>query len=762
MPQHALAIVLGSLLAFYGNDLPDRSWCALAPILLLLCRYCPGYRFILVFTAAFLWSSALFHYHLNHRLIDAYDNRVVMVRGIIAEIPEIDHGRTSLYLKAIDIPGYPAAIPRLGRFNWYQSKVTPRAGELWQFQLKLKQPRGRANPAGFDFAAWQFVRGIDVTGYIRSSTLNTKIRSASGTSINYWRTVLASSIDQNCNSCAQRGLIKALVLGFRGDIDEAQKHLLQSSGTAHLLAISGLHIGMVALVFYGLGRCCWPLGLYRTGLNRMQTASLLAISAALSYAALAGFSLPTVRALTMFSVLLFALLCKSRINLLQCISLTVMVILVVDPRAVGSASFWLSIGALTVIAFVQFRLPRRMGWWRQLLVLQCFFSLLFAPLGVLIFDQLNPASLLANIIAIPVISFAVLPMALLACLISATGFDGLQLPLYLADILLGLLLDYLELLVSSGLQSVAVIYPVPLVLLASLSITLLLMPQLSGPRKAALILLLILAGWHPPRLDHGDYEVIVFDVGMGTSVLLRTRYHSLVYDFGPGRPGVFSAADTALLPVMRRHAIEAPDLLIVSHVDQDHSGGFQSFIGSYKPHLLVSGTPQELKARFALEHNVRSCHQYPEWHWDGVDFSFVSTASLSRKSTSNNRSCVLSIKGNHKTLIPGDIESSQELNLVLEHGRALSADILLVPHHGSLTSSSWAFLKQVQPETVVFTLARNNRWDFPKPIVSQRYDALGSRQFRSDRDGAVTITSGSTGLLVKTSGNPARRIWRRW
>jgi competence protein ComEC len=256
--------------------------------------------------------------------------------------------------------------------------------------------------------------------------------------------------------------------------------------------------------------------------------------------------------------------------------------------------------------------------------------------------------------------------------------------------------------------------------------------------------------------------LIVLDVGMGTSVLLRTRNHSLVYDFGPGKPGVFSAADWALLPLMRRHAIEAPDLLIASHVDQDHSGGLQSFIGNYQQHRLLSGTPRKLKARFALAHDVRSCHQYPAWRWDGVGFSFVTTAAPSVDSSSNNRSCVLSIRGRHKALIPGDIESSQELKLVLEHGAALAADILLVPHHGSLTSSSRRFLNHVQPAYVVFTLARNNRWGFPKTAVTARYDALKSRQYRSDRDGAVSMTSSIDGLSVKTTGNPPRRIWRRW
>jgi len=341
--------------------------------------------------------------------------------------------------------------------------------------------------------------------------------------VDYWRAALASAIDRHCSSCDHRGLIKALVLGFRADISDSEKRLLQSSGTAHLLAISGLHIGMVALLFYGLGCYCWRLVLHRTGLNRLQTASILAIISALGYAALAGFSLPTVRAMTMLSLLLLALLCKSRINLLQCISLALVVILVVDPRAVGSASLWLSIGALMVIAFAQFRLPDRMSWWRQLLVLQCFFSLLFAPFGMLIFDQLNPAGFFANVIAIPLISCAVLPVIFMACLLSATGADITQTLFLFADRLLAILLGYLELLVTSGLHSIAQVFPIPLLLLAVVAITLLLLPHRRGCRKVALLLLLVLVSWQPARLKPGDYELTVLDVGMGTSVLLRTR-----------------------------------------------------------------------------------------------------------------------------------------------------------------------------------------------------------------------------------------------
>ena len=224
---------------------------------------------------------------------------------------------------------------------------------------------------------------------------------------------------------------------------------------------------MVSVMFYLLGGYCWRFGIYRCGLNRRTLASLCALLAAVAYAALAGFSLPTLRALLMFAVVLIALQLKSKINLLQALALALAMILLVDPLAVGSISLWLSFGALMVIAFMQFRFPAKMSAWRQLLVLQGYFIALFAPLGVLIFGQLNLAGLPANLVAIPLLSFVILPLVLMACLLSSLGLVGASLLFSIADQVLGFLLDYLAWLLESGLQSLAVnAYPAILLLVA--------------------------------------------------------------------------------------------------------------------------------------------------------------------------------------------------------------------------------------------------------------------------------------------------------
>jgi competence protein ComEC len=762
MPQYALAILVGALLAFYANRLPDPFWSAYAPLLPLLAICLRRYRFILLLAFAFLWSSALLHDHLSHRLPASFDNRSLLLSGVIADIPRVYPGRVSLYLEDLLIEDYPAPMPRRARLSWYQTERIPRAGERWQFVVKIKQPRGMLNPAGFDYEAWQFVNAIDAVGYIRESARNLRLEAGSAAGLGYWRGGLAANIDRDCAGCLHRGLIKALALGFRGEIDSEGRRLLQHSGTAHLLAISGLHIGMVAMMFYYLGVSCWNLGFYRCGLNRRTLASLCALLAAVSYSALAGFSLPTLRALLMFAVVLIALQLRIKLNLLQAIALALALILLVDPLAVGSISLWLSFGALMVIVFMQFRFPAKTSAWRQLLVLQGYFIVLFAPLGVLIFGQLNLAGLPANLVAIPLLSFVILPLVLSACLLSCWDIGAAPLLFSIADRSLGLLLDYLSWLLQSGLQSQSVTaYPEILLLLALVAIAILLSPRPAGLSTSALLILAALLSWQPARLEHGEYQMVVLDVGMGTSLLLRTRHYSLVYDFGAGGSHGFDAAEAALLPVMRRHGISTADLYIVSHADHDHSGGLYSLLGHFPPSRLLSGTPRELEEKFALTFRVRSCHGYPDWRWDGVLFRFLETESSPGDST-NNRSCILQVVGHQRALLPGDIEIEQEARLVEAYGDRLSADILLAPHHGSGTSSSRAFLQRVKPAHVVFTLARRNRWDFPDAQVVARYRALDTLLHRSDRDGAVTVTSRSGGLLVQSMRNPPRRIWRRW
>jgi competence protein ComEC len=759
MPRHAVAILAGALLAVYGNQLPDRAWSSYLPLLLLLWRFCPRWRWLLLAAAAHLWSLALLHIHLDHRLQEAYDDRVVLLRGSVDGIPQQRPGHVSFYLDEIDIDGYPGRLPRRVRVAWYQREVLPLPEERWQLVVRLRQPRGALNPAGFDFSAWQFANGIDAGGYVRASPVNRRLAPAGWFDTNRWRLRVAQAIDENCRDCPRAGLLKALAIGYRGAIENRHRQLLERSSTAHLLAISGLHIGMVALFAYLLGRGAWRLGLYRVAVSRPYSAALLAVTCACGYAAMAGFSLPTVRALIMLLVLSVALLLKNRVNLLQSLAIAVATITLADPRSLISGSFWLSCGALLVIAFAQFRAPQAMPGWRRLLVVQFFFTLLFAPVSVMIFGQWSPASLPANLLAIPAVSFLLLPAILLGSLLAVGGLPGAGQLLGVADRGLGLLLDCLQWLLEHGFEALHLSYPMPLLAILLALVYWMLMPQPSAGRHGALLAAIFLLAWQPARPGFGEFQIWILDVGMGTSILLRTRHHSLVYDLGPGKPGSPGAGDRVLLPLMRRLRSGAPDLVVVSHADQDHSGGLPALLDAYPQAPIVTGTPAELAEKFALPAATASCHRRQPWRWDGVEFAFLQ--ALAGDGT-NNRSCVLRVDGEQRVLLAGDIEATREASLVAAYGDSLAADMLLVPHHGSETSSSVQFLDFVAPRHAVFTLSRGNRWGFPSAAVVDRYRARGIRLYDTAGDGAISVASGARGLKIETLRGAPRRIWRRW
>ena len=762
MPQHALAVGLGALLAWFGNSLPDTSCVALSPLLLIAAGCLPRYRFALLLSAAYLWSGALLQHHLDYRLAAVDDGRSLLLRGRIVNLPIRNQGRIRIELRDIEAENLHGRTPRLVRLNWYQDRVLPAAGERWQFEVRLRQPRGLANFNGFDYAAWAFSRGVDAVGYVRQSAANRRIKPATRWRLSVWRDALSTQIERDCKGCANTGLFKALVLGERGEIDSWDRQLLRDSGTAHLLAISGLHVGLVAAVFYCLGRGLWRVGLYRSGVGRQRMSVACAVVGAFVYAALAGFSLPTQRALVMLICILLALYSRSRLNLLQSLSLAIVLLLLVDPRAVGGVSFWLSIGAISIIAFATFRFPGRIPWWRQLTLLQLLFCLLFAPIGALLFDQVTPASLPANLVAIPLISFLILPATLMA-VFSGLAFPGIAATLLaFADRVTTGLMRYLEWLIERELDALPVSTMPVLLLLAIPALALLLMPG-NRPWRVGLIFVLASFFWlQPKRLEPGHYQMSVFDVGMGTSVLVRTRWHSLVYDLGPGAPGRTSAPELGLIPELRRLAIEQPDMLIVSHVDQDHSGGYHAFTERHAVARPVSGTPRELRARHDPPAGVADCHAISSWRWDDVSFRFLAIAAAARGSSTNGRSCVLLIEGHHRTLLTGDIESRQEFDLLRRNPGVWPVDILLAPHHGSLTSSSERFVRQSRPRHVIFTASRGNQWNFPRPEVQARYRAVSARLYSSAIDGGIRFESGTDGIKIETANHPRRRIWRRW
>jgi len=761
MIKTAIALLLGSIAAFYSNVIPDRYWASYLPILLLLSFLNPRYQFSILLIAAYLWAALNIHLALDARLAGNYNNEILNIEGEVADIPEQRSHSLRFLFRPSSITDYPYPLPDMIRLSWYRGDQLPKAGERWQLKVKLKSPSGYQNPGGFDYQRWLFVKRIGAVGYVKASHLNQLIETAAPWDIDRWRSRIGQRVEQYCANCAFAGLIKALTIGYRADIPSRHRRLLQETGTAHLLAISGLHIGMVSALFFCLGRWFWRLGFYRSGFNRLQFSATLAFAAGVFYAALAGFSLPTVRALIMLAVVFLALGFRSGINLLNSIAIAVVAILVFDPLVVGSASFWLSISALLIIAFAQYLLSHQNSRWKQVMIVQLMFSILFIPISIVLFDQLNPASFFANIVAIPIISLVIVPFSLFASSLAGFDFSFANWLFLITSKLLSALFDYLELLLDTGLSA----YPsgsIPYTLLglSALGLSIMLMPiGFSGKKPAALLIILPLI-WQKPEIEFSAYRLTALDVGMGTSVVIETRNHSLVYDFGPGNADGFSAARWVLVPYLRRQGIKQPDLLIISHVDGDHSGGFYGYKDKFDQYRLISGTPEEIEKRFGLTTSIRSCHQYSPWNWDGVIFEFLSPPATEMLKSSNNRSCVLKISGIHSSLLSGDIEAEQELRLLGTMPDKLKATVLLAPHHGSRTSSTMNFLQRVSPQVSIFTVGRDNRWGFPKTRVLEAYDLINSRIYRTDMDGAVTVYSGAGDIKVRKYREGRFNLWR--
>lgn len=764
MITNAIALILGLLFAFPSSELNDPSWASYFPIVLALAFLTPKYRFVLLVLSAYLWAGFHFQSAINLKLHTNFDNQVVMLTGLIIDIPEIKPRSVRFLIKPDFIEDYDQSLPKIIRLSWYRSNQLPVAGQRWRFKAKLRRPGGFQNPAGFDYERWLLVKGIGATGYIKKSNDNQLLDPTPWWNINQLRSNVAQSIDKKCRDCNNQGLMKALTIGYRGDISPSQKQVLKDSGTAHLLAISGLHIGLISGLFYLLGRWLWRVYFFRCGYNRLEFSAVLAFSAGLSYAALAGFSIPTVRALIMLGVIFFALKLRLPNNLLNSIATAVVIILIIDPLAVGSASLWLSVGALLIIGFAQYLLGNQKSRLRKLLLIQGIFTLMFIPMGIVLFGQVNIAGYLANIVAIPVVSFALLPLTLLASLSASVNLPYADWLLIACDQGITFLLVYLQGLLESGLAAIGTGYiPIPLLILSLAGLVVLVMPRAIPGKKLSLILVLLPVIWRPEKIETGGYEITVLDVGMGTSVVVKTRYHSLVYDFGPGNDQGFSAGSWVVKPYLQHHNIQKPDLMVISHVDQDHSGGFQTFKPNLISATLVSGTPKQLQKRFKLNNPVQSCHDIQPWRWDGVDFQFLpfpkESGIIALMDDTNNRSCVLKIQGRHSTLLAGDIEAAREDWLVNIDPNHLKADLLVAPHHGSLTSSTTAFIDEVLPRAVIFTVGKDNRWNFPKPEVIARYSAINAEIYRTDMHGAVNLYSHSNNFQIESQRLRHPRFW---
>lgn len=691
-----------------------------------------GRRVAGAFLLGFLLAAAASHGRFEPVLGPGLAGVDLRIEGRIAGLPDRNERRLRFEL----VPGRawqedrPVRLPRRIRLNWYGRELPAvRPGERWRLTARLRAPRGFANPGGFDYAGWLFRRGIGATGYVRAEPPARRLAPATP-SIDGIRARLRERLRPALADRAHGGMLLALALGDRGGIDRDQWQTLVATGTNHLMAISGLHIGLIALLGYGLGKRLWRCsGPLRERLARPVMQSLAALSLATLYAALAGFALPTVRALTMLIVVLSALCLRRRVRPGAVLAAAAVLVIVTDPLAVLSPGFWLSFGAVAAILLVvtgRLGRPRRPAGWVRL---QCAIALALTPLLLALFREASLVAPLANLVAVPWVSTVTVPGALagtaLYPLLPSAGGPLLA----LADGSLALLWPLLDTLAGLPVaQWRAPAFPAWVLALAGLGIVVLLLPRGVPGKGAALLALAPLLLWQPPRPQAGAFWLDLLDVGQGLAAVIRTANHTLVYDAGPRFSADFDTGRAVVVPFLRAAGVRRLDALVISHGDNDHAGGAAAVRRLMRPRRVWTGEPRALAAGAAF------CSRGREWQWDGVRFRFLHPGR-DELWQDNDASCVLRIDGpGGSLLLPGDIEAGAERHLV-GRGAALAADVVVAPHHGSSTSSTRPFVRAVSPRWVLYSVGHRNRWDFPHSVVMARWQPAGFA--RTDCGGAL-------------------------
>jgi len=755
MRSGIVAFLLGILALVQCPSLPAMDLAVFLPPCLLLAAGQGRARPLLLFACGFLYALAHAHAALYERLPAELEGQSLTVAGRVVSLPDREPGRVRFDLAVERWPEEldTQRLPRRIRLSWYSTPAVVRAGERWQLRVRLKRPHGFINPGGFDYEGWLFAHGIRATGYVRNNDANRRL--ATGHGLLYWRESLRERIRAGLGNDRGAALVTALALGDRSGLKNADWEVLRNTGTSHLLAISGLHVGLVAVLAFAAGRWLWSLLPGATRRWPAQRAALLfSLPAALLYAALAGFAVPTRRALIMLLIVALALFWRRRLPPVDVLLLALLAVLLLEPLAVLAAGFWLSFLAVAVILWAASgRLPGTGLWWRYGRI-QCLIAVGMLPVLLFWFQQYPVFGVFANLIAVPWVSLLVVPPILIgAFLLIFTPAAG-AIVLRIAEGLLSMLWSWLEWL--GGIDAGLLYRPQPslFVMCAGLAgCALLLLPRAVPARWIGLIWLLPLLSPSLPRPAHGDYRLAVLDVGQGLATVVETAGHILVYDTGARFSDRFNAGDAVVVPYLRSRGRDRLDLLIVSHGDNDHIGGTAAIRHAFPIERILSSVPGQLPA------GTGHCRRGQSWQWDGVHFRILHPARIV-PGNDNNSSCVLEVRSAAgSVLLPGDIEAEAETTLVDNTGGRLAADILVAPHHGSYSSSTPRFIREVRPDYTVFTTGYRNRYGFPDGEIIRRYRAAGVVMFNTADDGAVIFDIARTGVKVETARHRLRRFW---
>lgn len=707
---------------------------------------------------------------------------------LLAEATSADaqrHGALPQLPPLIDVSWYGGALrDAQGLADLQRLPPDLRAGERWRMTVRLKAPHGLRNQHGFDYELWLWEQGVQATGYVRAGPKDVPPERVGSTwryPVEQWRQAVRDAIlhrlagaggpDEETPRARVAGVVAALVTGDQRAIDRADWDVFRATGVAHLMSISGLHITLFAWLAAALVGALWRRSRRLCLAVPAPAAALIAgVVLAGCYAVFSGWGVPAQRTVTMLAVVAALQLSGRRWPWPQVWLLACAAVVLLDPWALWQAGFWLSFVAVGVLFATDFvaggaRDTSARGRFYALLREQWVVTIALTPLGLLLFGQVSLVGFIANLLAIPWVTLVVTPLALAGVVWA---------PLWsLAAAALQPLAAGLQWL--AGWPWAVVFLPAAPLWAGALALLgggLLAMRLPWQVRLWAVPLLIPLLCWQASRPAPGQFELLAPDIGQGNAVLVRTAQHTLLYDAGPRFSRESDAGHRVLVPLLRALG-EQVDVLMLSHRDADHTGGAAAVLAQ-QPRAALTGSLEAEHALQALRASA-PCVAGQHWVWDGVAFEVLHPADAAPppQARANTLSCVLRVTSAAQlqaadtphgparqavALLVGDIEAPQEHALVAR-GAPLKADVLLVPHHGSKTSSSAVFLDAVQPRTALVQAGYRNRFGHPAPEVLERYAERGVSVVQSPRCGAARWTSQQPGH-VACERETGRRYWQ--
>lgn len=715
----------------------------------------PIWRFFLALVIGWSWAYWRASEQLDWHLPQKDWGKAVVVEGRIEKITQWRQGTLQC---DVQLRVYQESLLRSHpkvRVVWAKSANTVSVGDKVTLRVKLKPPWHFANPGGLDQERLLFLSKIRATGRVEALLQQEKNALFS---VRGWREALSHHMQALLPGQPFLGVIRALTLGMPEQITPEQWQFFHATGTSHAMAISGLHIGLVALLLGGVGTFLarqsvflttrWPARCY---------GGLLGLFGALLYSALAGFSVPTQRALAMVLVGTCALWARRDILTWHSLAIACLGVLLWDPLVTLQWGFWLSFGCVAALVYGRSHASDR-GFVRRWLAPQCVVWVGLLPLSAVFFQQVPLFSPLANMVLLPMMHGVIVPFSLMGMMCLTCSDPLAQFFFVMAHTAFsGVAFVLSKLAAVSGSVWYLSQIPWPLLLFGSLGSALCLAPRGVPFRLGGVFLLIPLLVYRSPTLPSRTCRLTVLDVGQGLSCVVQTRHHTLLYDAGPVYSQKEDAGKRVIQPFLRARSIRSLDKIVISHPDLDHRGGLPSLL-TWPIGEIMTSHPWDLPV------SARACLAGERWEWDGVLFEFLHPQRLpafaARKR--NNHSCVLKVTlGTHSFLLTGDIEKSAERLLLALHAEKIPSTLLVVPHHGSLSSSSNAFVQKVAPKYALYAMGLGNHYGFPKQNILERYQAVGSQNLLIPQTGAVVfqMDAKSPPHLLHAWRHATKRYW---